>query len=274
MKRILMCGAAVIALGLPRGAGATTTSPPVSAFALPMVSAAALDLPGQDQVAVTIVPAGTRYDYSRYRPRRARAYHESYREGYRPPESVTQVHAGFFDPEGDARSGFLVGLRGGLAPDPHIEIGGGLDWRHKSERASEVLSTGPGPGGSEIVTRRELARSSSNLFPFMGYLQLNADRDLGLVPYFGVAAGYEVLFLSAEDFQTGEDFDGTFGGFGWQAWIGAGVPIGPNARFTTEVFMNDAELGRDVEDAVTGQTFRETVDMDGSGMRFGLTWGF
>ena len=124
------------------------------------------------------------------------------------------------------------------------------------------------------MTRREVSRSSSDLFPFMGYVQLNADRDLPVIPYFGLSGGYEVLFLSAEDFATGEEFDGTFGGFGWQAWGGAALPLGPRAKFTGEVFINDAELGRDVEDNFTGESFRETVDMDGAGMRFGLSWGF
>lgn len=286
MKRSLLCGVAMMALSAPAASWAATpvsnvdviAMGPVSAFAVPVATPdLSLTMPvvGEEQLAVTVVPIGTRFEASRYRPRRhPRTYHDRPSDSYsRRPEGATQLHLGFLDPEGEtATSGFLAGFRVGMQPDPHVELGGGLDWRHKSERSTEVLTTGPGPGGSEIVTRREVSRSSSDLFPFMGYVQLNADRDLGIVPYFGLAGGYEVLFLSAEDFATGEEFDGTFGGFGWQAWVGASVPLGPRAKFMGEVFINDAELGRDIDDPFTGESFRETVDMDGAGMRFGLSW--
>ncbi len=36
--------------------------------------------------------------------------------------------------------------------------------------------------------------------------------------------------------------------------------------------MNQADLGRDVD--VSGQTFREIVNLNGTGMRFGVNWGF
>jgi hypothetical protein len=93
-------------------------------------------------------------------------------------------------------------------------------------------------------------------------------------PYFGAAAGYEVLWLRAEDFTAGTEFDATYGGFGWQAWAGASLPLGGTARVVAEVFTNQSEVGRDVEDVTTGERLRETVNVDGMGMRFGLAWGF
>ena len=47
---------------------------------------------------------------------------------------------------------------------------------------------------------------------------------------FGIGGGYEVLFLSAEDFQTGEKFDATYGGWGWQAWAGLSIPMSNRSR--------------------------------------------
>jgi len=107
----------------------------------------------------------------------------------------------------------------------------------------------------------------------MGFLQLSAG-SVPFSPYFGGAAGYEVLWLSAEDFTTATEFDGTYGGFGWQVWAGASLPLGGSARLVGEVFANQAEVGRDVTDDITGETFRETINVDGTGMRFGLAWGF
>ena len=214
---------------------------------------------------------GTRYESARYRPRRARGYRESY--GPRP-RAVTQLHAGYLDPDGPADPGFLAGLRVGQQFQDVVEVGFGADWRNKSGRSTEVLQSTTGPSGETIVVRRELSRYSSNLFPMMVYLQVSGPSHLALVPYAGVAASYQALFLSADDFQTGQSFDATYDGFGWQLWGGARLPLSGRTGLSGEVFMNQAELDRDAFDPTTGETIREIVSTDGIGARFGITWGF
>ena len=81
--------------------------------------------------------------------------------------SVSQFHVGFFDPDGERGSQFLLGVRGGPMLDSHIQIGLGVDWIHKTEKTSTVTSTQNGPGGTPIEVRQELARASSHLFPLM-----------------------------------------------------------------------------------------------------------
>jgi hypothetical protein len=280
MMRSLKCAAILCALCIPIAAHAAAT-PEVSAFAMPAIAGpeAAVHVSVAANVAQELGavfapgPGRTEYESVRYRPRRERVYRENYGRGPQPA-SVSELHLGFFDPEGDESNGVVFGGRLGLQVDPHIAIGGDIDWHHKSDRQTEIVSTGPGPGGQDVEVRRELARSSSNLFPILGYLQINADPSLSVIPYFGIAGGYEALFISAEDFQTGEDFDGTFDGFGWQAWAGAAMPLSGRSRLNAEIFINQAELGRDVDDAITGETFRETVTQNGAGMRVGLSWGF
>ena len=231
-----------------------------SAFAVPIV--------GFDAASIA---KGVTLEAVRYRPRSR--YRDNYDRGPRN-ESLTQLHLGFFDPEGDADNGFVVGMRGGPLVDPHIQIGAGLDWVHRSDQQSAVLGSQPGPGGTTITTRRELARSSSNLFPIMGFLQVQADPDMPFIPYFGVGGGYEVLFLSAEDFNTGESFDATYGGWGWQAWGGAALPLSGRSRLSGEIFVNGGDAHRDVDDTISGGVVREIVSLSGVGMRFGLNWGF
>lgn len=212
----------------------------------------------------------SRYESSRYRPRR-----ERYRErSSSRARGVSQLHAGFLDPDGDASSGFLLGFRGGQQIDDMIQIGLGVDWRHKAGRSTEVLQESIGPGGETIVTRRDISSYSSNLFPGIAYLQLSGPTDMGIVPYVGVAASWQVLFLNANDFQTGQSFDATYDGFGWQLWGGAAIPMSGRSRLVGEVFLNNADLGRDVTDGGTGSSFRESVSMNGVGGRFGVTWGF
>ncbi len=289
MKRNLIIAATSAALLLPSGwSSANANLAPStlipSAFTLPVVGfgmptvvgvaepTTAVIAGGYASVAVpeAYAPAGTRLDAVRYRPR---TRHRGYDRGPRGTSS-SQIHAGFFDPEGSADNGFVLGLRGGPLVDPHVQIGLGADWTHRSENLTQIIGTTTGPGGTTIRVQRDLARSSSNLFPLMGFMQVMGDQKMSLIPYFGIAGGYEVLFLSGDDFTTGNSFDATYGGWAWQAWGGAAIPLSGRSRLVGEIFANRGDAHRDVEDAITGETFRETVDLDGVGMRFGLSWGF
>jgi len=277
MNTRVVTWAAVALLG---GTGLAVASPvsALSPLALPLSDPAGIgasagsEYPseGAQFASLVVVPhGGTRSEYTRFRPRQ-RGY---YRQSAPRPETFSQLQLGFLDPEGDEEPGVLFGFRGGLAVDRNIQIGGQIDWSHRGNSQTAVVSEGPGPGGTVITTRADLSRSSSDLVPMMGFIQVSAD-DLPVIPYFGVGAGLEVLHLSAENFQTGEHFSGTFAGFGWQIWGGAALPLSGRSRLTTEVFVNSAELSRDVEDPNSGQNFRETVNRDGTGMRVGLAWGF
>jgi hypothetical protein len=214
--------------------------------------------------------ASTRYESARYRPRRER-YHEG--RSYRA-RGVSQLHFGFLDPDGAAEPGFVAGFRGGQQIDDVFQIGLGVDWKHKSGRSTEVVQETVGPGGEVIRVARDLSRFSSDLFPGIAYLQVSGPSDLGIVPYFGVAGSWQVLFLQADDFQTGESFDATFDGFGWQMWGGAAIPLSGRSKLVGEAFLNNAELSRDVFDPASGTDIHETVSTDGIGGRFGISWGF
>jgi hypothetical protein len=293
MKRSWVWIAALVALSLPAGSA-------LGAPAAQQLSTLALSVtdPGEAG-AVDAAPAATlaperaaalgfggaefakapppTYESVRYRPRRRYREPDRYRDeetDRRRSEAFSQIHAGFVDPDGEQNASFLLGFRGAIVVDDHIQIGGQLDWAHKS--TSEGASGPPiiGPGGVPITPQDEVSRSSLNLFPLMGFVQISADRSLPVVPYFGAGAGYELLFLRQENFQTGDEFSGTFDGFGWQVWGGAGIPLSTRARFNAEVFVNNAELTGDVENTGTGESFRGIVDMDGVGMRFGLAWGY
>jgi len=247
--------AALVAMLLPipaaRAAGAAAGVPLTLAFA---------------QVPV---PAAPELAGVNYRPRSRGHYR-------RAPESsgVSQLHVGFFDPDGDQDARFEMGIRGGPMIDRHLQLGLGLDWIHKTENVSTVSSSTVGPGGVPIEVRQQIARASVNMFPIMGFVQFSGPEDMGIIPHFGLGGGYQVLLLSGDDFSSGQTFEGTFSGWGWQAWGGAGVPLGGRTRLTGEVYVNGAELGRDATDPQSGQTVHETVSGDGMGLRFGVAWGF
>jgi hypothetical protein len=187
--------------------------------------------------------------------------------------SPVQIHAGFFSQDGSAPTSFAFGFRGGPSVDEHIQLGVGLDWYHDSENQREVVGE-TSQNGRPVSVTRELSRASSDLVPIQAFLQLNLGSGRSLVPYAGIAGQYQVLFLTATDFQTGADYEATFGGWGWQAWGGVALPLSSHARLFGEAFVNSGEVGRDVNDPSSAVTYREIVDADGAGMRFGLSWGF
>jgi hypothetical protein len=214
-------------------------------------------------------PAAPEFAGVSYRPR-SRGYSR------RAPESagVSQLHVGYFDPDGGQDARFAIGIRGGPMIDRNFQLGLGLDWIHKTENVSTISSSTTGPGGVPIEVKQQIARASVNMFPIMAFVQFSGPDDMGLIPHFGAGAGYQVLLLSGDDFVSGQSFEGTFSGWGWQVWGGAGVALGPRSRLTGEVYLNGAELGRDATDELTGLTVHETVSGDGMGLRFGVAWGF
>jgi hypothetical protein len=212
--------------------------------------------------------------YMRYRPRSSRRYEDD--NYYRSPKSQTylQLQGGFFDPDGEPGKEGLGSFRLGALVDPHVSIGGMVDWSHRGESDATIVSEVPGPGGGPpITTELLLAKSSIDLVPILAYLQFSGDGRTGIVPYAGIGGGYELLFLKAED-PTGVTYDQTFGGWGWQAWAGLGIPLSRDARITGEVFRNGGDLSHDSDDPSTGYTIRETVNVNGTGARFGVAFSF
>jgi hypothetical protein len=212
--------------------------------------------------------SGVEFSGVHYRPRERGSFR-------RQPESsgVSQVHVGFFDPSGDQTSRFDIGIRGGPMMDENVQLGLGVDWIHKGENISSVTTSTVGPGGVPIEQKQDIARASVNMFPIMGFVQVSLPGSTSIVPYVGAGGGYQVLVLSGDNFATGDSFEGTFSGWGWQVWGGAALPLSGRTRLTGEVYLNRAELGRDAND-INGLKVHETVNGDGMGMRFGLAWGF
>jgi hypothetical protein len=204
-----------------------------------------------------------------YRPR-------AYRSRASVMPTTTQVHVGFLDPTDNFSTGFVGGFRMGPQVDPHVQIGLAMDWWHKSESSRMKVGDVPVPGGTgseELI----LSRSTANLMPILAFVQVSGDENMPVIPYGGFGVGYEWLFLSSDDYTMGESFDQTFGGFGWQLWGGAGIPLDGRTRINGEVFYNGSEVGSDVDvylPEIGAATVRDVLNMNGVGMRFGISWGF
>jgi hypothetical protein len=237
------------------------------------------------QAAIGLVPMGiiqqaadqgSRGDDLAYRPngdygyaRRTRAPRYYHTPRYAPP-IVTQLSIGFYDPSGEPGRSFLLDARVGPQLDPNVQLGLMVDWAHKSDRASETFGSET-VGGVDLGLEDSRVRGRTDLIPMLAFVQVGGNEPGRPSPYAGLGAGYELLSLEAEQ-PDGSRFDGTFGGWGWQGWVGLGLPLAYQARLTGEIFYNHADLGRDV--TVDRRSLRQTADFNGPGMRFGLAWGF
>jgi hypothetical protein len=204
---------------------------------------------------------------------------------YRPRESgswgrnmdsqaVSQVHLGFFDPEDEPSREFLLGIRGGPMVDPHVQLGFALDWSHISTHVTSASHQSLGPNGYNPTVWQDVSRSSSHLITAMPYVQVSGTDDMPVIPYFGVGGGYELLYLSADNYQDQSSFSATYGGWGWQVWTGAAIPLSGQLRVNGEVFFNTAEPSREVNNDPRGDSYREVVKASGAGLRLGMAWGF
>jgi hypothetical protein len=294
-----LCSALLLTL-LPGAAARAGTEGPASAFArpIPYVLGTIVAGPSSDGSAAEIasefvprspgersspaaasdLPPGhpevyghpTTLEAVSFQPRRAPYHPASAPSHWR---GVSQLHAGFLDPDGPSDVGFDMGFRAGHEIDQMFQLGVGLDWRTKSGNTTSLAHSSVGPGGETIVTQVEAAHFSSNLLPVLAYAQLSGPARR-IVPYVGIAGSWQVLFLQADDYTTGQRFDATYNGWGWQAWGGAGITMVGRTRLIGEVFMNQGNVGRDVYDPFYGLVVRETISTDGFGVRGGVSWGF
>jgi hypothetical protein len=225
------------------------------------------------------VTSGGTLEAAVWRPRRgaprypAPARYPQQAKPPKPPTNIFQLHGGFYDPEGVTENDFMGGVR--IAAGERIQVGIGGDWGYSTR--SQIIPTGgvtlPG-GGSIPQTNVELTDVNMQLVPAMGILQIVPQRARGLLPYVGAGGGYEWLFVKGTDINTGQLFDATYGGWGWQTWAGLGLSLGSGARLNAEYFWNNAKVGRDVYDASLGVVYREELTLKGNGIRAGIGFMF
>jgi hypothetical protein len=188
------------------------------------------------------------------------------------PRSQVQIHGGVFAPDGALSDGFVVGLRGGPMLSPNAQVGLSADWQYRSAEQAQPISTTTGPGGTPINTSRTLSSFSESTFPMLAFLQLSVDPQRFIAPYAGIGGGYEIVTLSASDYVNASSFNATYGNWGWQAWAGARLKVASQAGVFAEAYRNECTAQRNVYDSVSGLTLRESVNVNGVGVRAGLSF--
>jgi len=173
------------------------------------------------------------------------------------------LHGGLFAPIDVNATSPTIGLRFGKLVLPHLQGGALTGWTLRRKNLEQPVGSRPG-----LNPQRVLARVDASLVPAMAFLQVNLTEKRFLVPYAGIAAGYEWLSVTAHDYRTGEDALASYANFAWQTWGGFGARLEQRLRVDVEVFYNGGKLARDVTDS--SGTWSETVAMNGVGARVGL----
>ena len=176
------------------------------------------------------------------------------------------IHGGVFDPVNNANAvSTTLGARLGVNMGSHMLLGIMGDWSFKTKSVLDTSETTL-PG---FKPKLLLAKVDAHLIPAMLFLQVKLTEKFFIVPYGGVAGGYEWLLLRAKDYRTDQTASATYANWAWEAYAGMGLRLSPKLRVDGEVFYNGASLGRDVLDQ-NGQPWRELVDAQGVGGRVGL----
>jgi hypothetical protein len=178
------------------------------------------------------------------------------------------LHGGLFAPVDVNATSPTLGLRLGRRLVSHVQGGLLVGWTFQRKNLEQPVNGLPG-----LQPQRILARVDGQLVPAMAYIQVDLNESRFLVPYVGIATGYEWFKLKANDYRTGETATATYANYAWESWGGLGLRLGPDMTFDSELFYNGGSLERDVTDP-SGQSYSETVHANGVGARVGVNFLF
>jgi len=183
----------------------------------------------------------------------------------RTQTGVVHLHGGVFAPISANQTGPTIGARLGFNAGTHLVVGVLGDWSFQSKSLTQPAGS-PLPGLSPKIV---LARVDAHLVPAMAFLQVKLTDKFPIVPYAGVAAGYEWLVFDGTDYRTNATSSVTYANWAWGGYGGVGLKLSDKLRLDSELFYNGGALTRDVTDQ-NGVTWKESVDVNGVGLRVGL----
>jgi len=184
------------------------------------------------------------------------------RTGPRPKANSIHLYGGLFAPIETNAPSPTLGVRFGRRLGAHLQGGLLVDWTFERKNVEQPINGLPG-----LQPQLILARADGQLVPVMAFLEVSLTEKRFLVPYGGIAAGYEWLLLKANDYVTGESASATYANFAWQGWGGMGIRLDQGLRVDFELLYNGGSLERDAPDS---SGLREAVRVNGVGARVGL----
>jgi hypothetical protein len=187
-------------------------------------------------------------------------------------QSALKIKAGIFNPR-DAKAGFIVGIATGRQVDERVDFGIGADlFIRRFEQEEEVDTNTSTSQTDPEIYQTELSYSMYGL-PIMVHLDVRILPDAPVIPYVGIAGGYELLFSREANYLEDDTDNRLYGGFGWQLLAGAEYPIGSASSILGEIMYNGSKLSRSQGSSAAGLPLHEELDFSGFGFRLGFRLG-
>jgi hypothetical protein len=180
----------------------------------------------------------------------------------KPRANSMHLYGGLFAPIDVNAPSPTLGVRLGRRLGAHLQGGLLVDWTFERKNLEQPINGLPG-----LQPHLILARADGQLIPVMAFFEVSLTEKRFLVPYAGIAAGYEWLLLHANDYRTGETASATYANVAWQGWGGLGIRLDPGLRVDFELNYNGGSLERNATDS---SGLREAVRVNGVGARVGL----
>jgi hypothetical protein len=191
----------------------------------------------------------------------------------RQPAGWVTFRGGYFDQDDVGGDQWLAGFKLTGRVGDAFQLGVSTDWQYSSESVYGWVDSYLGPGGAPVDVYATQYETHSHLIPILAIAELRPDLG-GASPYIGVGMGYEVLVVDVRDYVYGIEYDEDYGGFGVQPYAGLGIALGWGMQVFGEGYGNFSTVSRTVRDAYTGYLVEQKVDVDGFGLRAGLSFGF
>jgi len=187
-------------------------------------------------------------------------------------QSVLKIKVGTFNPK-DAKAGLLVGISTGRQVDERVDFGIGADlFIRKFTQETEVSVDTTSQQTDPQIVQTNLSYSMYGL-PIMVHIDARILPDAVVIPYVGIAGGYELLFSREANYLEDKKDNRLYGGFGWQAMVGAEYPFGSSSAILGEIMYNGCTLSRSQGSSEAGFPLHEELDFSGLGFRIGMRLG-
>jgi hypothetical protein len=187
-------------------------------------------------------------------------------------QSVLKIKIGTFNPK-DAKAGLLVGISTGRQVDERVDFGIGADLFIRKFTEETQVDTNT----STVQTSPELYQTSISYsmygLPIMVHIDARILPNAPVILYAGIAGGYELLFSREANYLEDKKDNRLYGGFGWQAMIGAEYPFGSSSAILGEIMYNGCTLSRSQGSNAAGFPLHEELDFSGLGFRIGMRLG-
>ena len=188
-------------------------------------------------------------------------------------QSVIKIKVGTFNPK-DAKAGFIVGISTGRQVDERVDFGIGVDLfiRRFTQKSEVEIDTTSNNLEDPTTFKTDLSYSMYGL-PIMVHIDVRILPNAIVIPYAGIAGGYELLFSCEANYLEDKKDNRLYGGFGWQATVGAEYPFGSASAILGEILYNGCTLSRSQGSSEAGFPLHEELDFSGLGFRLGIRLG-